>query len=63
MRDQSDPIERLKRLMEEAGVSEDRIKTIDKEIRQVVNESADFAENAPEPELSELYTDVLVEQY
>jgi pyruvate dehydrogenase E1 component alpha subunit len=63
VRDQSDPIERLKRLMEEAGVSEDRIKTIDKEIRQIVNESADFAENAPEPELSELYTDVLVEQY
>lgn len=63
VRDQSDPIERLKRLMTEAGVTEDRIKMIDKEIRQVVNESADFAENAPEPELSELYTDVLVEQY
>jgi pyruvate dehydrogenase E1 component alpha subunit len=63
VRDQSDPIERLKRAMAEAGIDEDRIKTIDKEIRQVVNESADFAENAPEPEMSELYTDVLVEQY
>jgi pyruvate dehydrogenase E1 component alpha subunit len=63
VRDQSDPIERLKRAMAEVGIDEDRIKTIDKEIRQVVNESADFAENAPEPELSELYTDVLVEQY
>jgi pyruvate dehydrogenase E1 component alpha subunit len=28
-----------------------------------VNESADFAEASPEPDLSELYTDVLVEQY
>lgn len=63
VRDQSDPIERLKRAMADAGIDEDRIKTIDKEIRQVVNESADFAENAPEPEMSELYTDVLVEQY
>jgi pyruvate dehydrogenase E1 component alpha subunit len=63
VRDQSDPIERLKRLMVEAGITEDKIKGIDKEIRQIVNESADFAENAPEPELNELYTDVLVEQY
>ena len=44
-------------------IGEDKIKDIDKEIRQVVAESADFAESAPEPELSELYTDVLVEQY
>lgn len=63
VRDQSDPIEHLKRLMVEAGITEDKIKGIDKEIRQIVNESADFAENAPEPELHELYTDVLVEQY
>ncbi len=63
VRDKSDSIEGLKKLMVEAGISEDRIKEIDKEIRQVVAEAADFAESAPEPELSELYTDVLVEQY
>ena len=63
VRDKSDAIEHLKKLMTDAGVSEDKIKDIDKEIRQVVAESADFAESAPEPELSELYTDVLVEQY
>ena len=62
-RAKSDAIEHLKKLMTDAGVSEDKIKDIDKEIRQVVAESADFAESAPEPELSELYTDVLVEQY
>ena len=63
VRDKSDAIEGLKKLMLDAGVSEEQIKGIDKEIRAVVNESADFAENAPEPELGELYTDVLVEQY
>ncbi|HET6537378.1 MAG TPA: pyruvate dehydrogenase (acetyl-transferring) E1 component subunit alpha [Sphingopyxis sp.] len=63
VRDQSDPIEHLKRLMATAGIAEDRVKAIDKEIRQIVNDSADFAENAPEPDLAELYTDVLVEQY
>jgi pyruvate dehydrogenase E1 component alpha subunit len=45
------------------GVGEDALKVIEKEIRQIVNESADFAETSPEPDLSELYTDVLVEQY
>lgn len=63
VRDQSDPIEHLKRLMAAAGIEGGRVKAIDKEIRQIVNDSADFAENAPEPDLAELYTDVLVEQY
>jgi hypothetical protein len=58
-----DAIEHLKKLMLEAGVAEDKFKDIDKEIRAIVAESADFAESAPEPELPELYTDVLVEQY
>ena len=47
----------------EAGHSEDDLKAIDKDIRKVVAESADFAESSPEPEPSELYTDVLVENY
>jgi pyruvate dehydrogenase E1 component alpha subunit len=45
------------------GVGEDALKVIEKEIRTIVNEAADFAETSPEPNLSELYTDVLVEQY
>ena len=32
-------------------------------IRKQVNEAADFAEQTPEPEPAELYTDVLVETY
>ncbi len=63
VRDKSDPIEGLKKLLEKAGVKEEELKTIDKEIRQIVNASADFAETSPEPDPSELYTDVLVETY
>lgn len=63
VRDKSDFIEHLKKLMTDAGITEDKFKEIDKEIRAIVAESADFAESAPEPELHELYTDVLVEQY
>ncbi|WNO55046.1 pyruvate dehydrogenase (acetyl-transferring) E1 component subunit alpha [Stakelama saccharophila] len=63
MREKSDPIERVKRELAEAGISEDDIKTTEKEIRRIVNEAADFAESTPEPEAGELYTDVLVESY
>jgi pyruvate dehydrogenase E1 component alpha subunit len=63
MRDNSDPIEGVKKYLIEAGVSEDEIKTIDQDIRKIVAEAADFAETSPEPEAHELYTDVLVEQY
>jgi pyruvate dehydrogenase E1 component alpha subunit len=63
MREQRDPIEGLKKALLEKGKSEDELKDIDKRIRAAVSESADFAENSPEPELSELYTDVLVESY
>lgn len=63
VRDKSDPIEGLKKALEAAGIKEDELKAIDKEIRQIVNDSADFAETSPEPDVSELYTDVLVENY
>ena len=63
MREKSDPIERLKAKMIADGHSEDDLKKIDKEIRGIVSDAADFAESSPEPDLDELHTDVLVESY
>ncbi len=63
VREKSDPIEGLKVALLKAGATEDSLKAIDQEIRKIVAEAADFAESAPEPDLAELYTDVLVEQY
>ena len=63
MRDKSDPIEAAKRDLLALGVSEAALKDIEKQIRVAVNESADFAEQSPEPQPSELYTDVLVGSY
>jgi pyruvate dehydrogenase E1 component alpha subunit len=63
MRETRDPIEGLKKDLDAAGVDEARLKDIDKEIRQIIAEAADFAEQSPEPDLSELHTDVLVGQY
>ena len=63
MREKHDPIEGAKTELLARGVPEDRIKEIDKRIRAAVGEAADFAENSPEPDMPELYTDVLVESY
>ena len=62
-REHHDPIERVKKDLAAAGIEEDKLKEIDKGIRATVAEAADFAESSPEPEASELYTDVLVEEY
>ena len=62
MRSESDPIEQSKQRILEAGWSdEDALKAIDKEVREVVADSADFAQSDPEPAESELYTDILIE--
>jgi pyruvate dehydrogenase E1 component alpha subunit len=63
VREKSDPIDGLKKIMLEAGVDEAQIKEIDKDIRRIASEAADFAETSPEPDVAELYTDVLVEAY
>ncbi len=62
VREHNDPIERAKKELIELGESEESLKALDKRIRGVVGEAADFAESSPEPELAELYTDVLVER-
>ena len=63
MREKHDPIDAAKAELLKRGVTEDKLKDIEKAIRARVGQSADFAESSPEPELPELYTDILVEQY
>lgn len=60
MRTEHDPIEQVRaRLLEGKLASEDDLKKIDAEIRDIVNEAAEFASHDPEPDASELYTDIL----
>jgi pyruvate dehydrogenase E1 component alpha subunit len=63
VREHRDPITHAERELEGMGVKEEELKAIDKEIKDIVVEAAKFAEDAPEPDPSELYTDVLVESY
>jgi pyruvate dehydrogenase E1 component alpha subunit len=62
IRSHHDPIEGVKkRIADGKHASEEDLKKIDKEIKEIVNASADFSKESPEPDPSELYTDVLVE--
>ena len=57
-----DPIESLRDMMLKEGLTnEEALKTIEREIKDIVTDSADFAQSSPEPDPSELWTDVLVE--
>jgi len=59
MRTEHDPIEQVRKRMIDSGeATEDELKAIDKEIRGIVNEAAEFAQQAPEPDPAELWTDV-----
>jgi pyruvate dehydrogenase E1 component alpha subunit len=62
MRSQHDPIEQLAKMIGDAGIADEaRLKQIDREVKEIVTASADFAQQSPEPDPSELWTDVLVE--
>ena len=62
MRKESDPIDNLRHTILEAGYSnEDEMKDIDKDIKSIVTAAAEFAQQSPEPDESELYTDVFKE--
>ena len=63
VRDKSDPIDHVKKLLEAQGMTEADLKALEQDIRKTVNEAADFAEQTPEPDVAELYTEVLVERY
>ncbi|WP_181705609.1 pyruvate dehydrogenase (acetyl-transferring) E1 component subunit alpha [Chthonobacter rhizosphaerae] len=61
MRTEHDPIEQVRnRVLERGWATEDELKDIDKQVRAVVAEAADFATYDPEPDPSELWTDILL---
>ncbi len=61
MRSEHDPIEQVReRLLANKWATEDDLKAIDKDVREIVADAADFAQNTPEPDVSELWTDILV---
>jgi pyruvate dehydrogenase E1 component alpha subunit len=62
VRNEHDPIEQVRtRILNNKWATEDDIKKIDAKVRDIVNEAAEFATNDPEPDPSELYTDIYAE--
>jgi len=61
-RQERDPIEQVRaRLLEGGSITEEELKKIETEIRAIVTEAAEFATNDPEPDASELWTDITIE--
>ncbi len=61
MREEHDPIEQVRaRAIRDKLASEDELKQVDQQVRALVNEAAEFATNDPEPDVSELWTDITV---
>jgi pyruvate dehydrogenase E1 component alpha subunit len=59
MREEHDPIEQVKRrLVTEGHFNEEDLKKIDSEMRAIVTDAAEFAQSDPEPDPSELWTDI-----
>ena len=61
MRAEHDSLDSARKTLEEWGVSEAELKKLDDGIKARVQEAADFAQSSPEPDPSEIWTDVLVE--
>ena len=56
-----DPIEHLKDRLEREGADEAALKAIDNDVKKIVAEAAEFARSTPEPDPSELMTDIYLE--
>jgi pyruvate dehydrogenase E1 component alpha subunit len=62
MRQEHDPIDHLRaKLLDGGHADENALKNIDREVKEIVAEAAEFAQASPEPDPAELWTDVLVE--
>ena len=62
VRQESDPIDNMRHLLLEHKITdEDSLKSLDKDIKSIITKAADFAQENPEPDPQELYTDILLE--
>jgi pyruvate dehydrogenase E1 component alpha subunit len=61
MRTEHDAIESVRHKLEAMGVDAVAFKAIDDEVKAIVTDAAEFAQTSPEPDPSQLWTDILVE--
>ena len=61
MREERDAIEQVRKRLLEGDATEDELKAIDKEIKAIVNEAAEYAKESPEPAPDQLWTDIYLD--
>ena len=61
MRATRDCIEHARHKLEALGIEEAQFREIDDSVKRIVQDAADFAQTSPEPDVSELWTDILLE--
>ena len=59
MRKQHDPIDQLRDVLMKQSMTEEALKTIDSDVKAIVTKATEFAQTSPEPDMSELFTDIL----
>ena len=61
VRQENDPIETFRQhILSKKAATEDDLKVIEKQVKDIVAEAAVFAQESPEPDVAELYTDILI---
>jgi pyruvate dehydrogenase E1 component alpha subunit len=59
MREEHDPIDQMKKRLLEGGLADEtKLRDLDKEVKDIVTAAAEFAQDSPEPDPAELWTDV-----
>ncbi|MEC8116806.1 MAG: pyruvate dehydrogenase (acetyl-transferring) E1 component subunit alpha [Pseudomonadota bacterium] len=61
MRQEHDPIDSVRAILEDLGIDDGALKEIDREVKAIVTDAADFSQTSPEPDPAELFTDILVD--
>jgi len=61
VRQERDPIQNLKEVLDQSGIDSNELKEIDGQIRTIIDEAAEFAQHSEEPSPSELHIDVFVD--
>ncbi|MCX2564213.1 MULTISPECIES: pyruvate dehydrogenase (acetyl-transferring) E1 component subunit alpha [Acetobacter] len=61
VRKNRDPIEHVRHILLDSGVTEDELKSIENDVKDTVKDCVEFAQTSPFPDPAELYTDVLQE--
>ena len=60
MRKQHDPIDQLREVLAKQHVADEELKGLDTEVKAIVTRATEFAQTSPEPDPSELFTDILL---